>query len=130
MKQTGEEYRHKNKKRLQRYFQKHLSEGKKRITALLDGDVYQALIDHKDKEGISINKAVEDAMRVVYLDVIQTDIPEQAGKTDVIALMAGHRANGLSWPDVADALNNQGVTTARGGAWTGPNCQAFYSRNK
>ena len=62
---------------------------------------------------------------------IHTEIPAPAPeKASILERMAKYRAAGDSWPVVADKLNDQGITTARGSAWSKANAQTFYSRNK
>ena len=67
-------------------------------------------------------------------DPAQTPAPtlaqdQAADKPDVLEIIALHRKAGLTWPKIATALNDDGILTARGGAWTGPNCQTFFKRS-
>jgi len=51
-------------------------------------------------------------------------------KEITIERMARYREASDSWQAIADKLNDHGIPTAKGGAWTKANAQAFYSRNK
>ncbi len=67
MVQSGEDYRFKNRKRLQKYYQKHLQEGKKRITALLSAEAYQCIQEQQqEREDVSISALVDEAVRVAF----------------------------------------------------------------
>ena len=51
-------------------------------------------------------------------------------KKITIERMARYREASDSWQAIADKLNDHDIPTAKGGAWTKANAQAFYSRNK
>lgn len=51
-------------------------------------------------------------------------------KKTTIERMAKYREASNSWQAIADKLNAHNIPTAKGGAWTKANAQAFYSRNK
>jgi hypothetical protein len=61
-KQTGRDYRAKNRARLQRYYKRQAESGKRRISALLSGDIYFLLINEKNKTGSTISDIVEAAL--------------------------------------------------------------------
>ena len=61
-KKTGTEYREKNRVRLQRYYERQTASGKRRISALLSGDIYNLIINEKNKTGASISDIVEAAV--------------------------------------------------------------------
>lgn len=61
-KQTGTVYREKNRIRLQRYYERQAASGKRRISALLSGNVYNLIINEKNKTGASISDIVEAAV--------------------------------------------------------------------
>lgn len=61
-KQTGRDYRAKNRARLKRYYKRQAESGKRRISALLSGDIYFLLINEKNKTGSTISDIVEAAL--------------------------------------------------------------------
>lgn len=147
------------KVRQARFFEKQKASGKRFLSALVLSSTYDQLCRIRDKsiksgnpknlgtildELLSGSKPDEKPKRAIV--EIQTEIPapaadpaqtpaptlaqdQAADKPDVIKIMAEHRAAGQTWPAIATALNEQGILTARGGAWTGPNCQTFFKRS-
>lgn len=145
------------KARQVRFFEKQKAEGKKFLSAMVSASTYDYLCRIRDKPlqsgspknlgdvldelltGSKPDQAQDPKPAIVE---IQTEIPapapdqaqaadqaqDQADKPDVLEIIALHRDSGLTWPAIAKELNSQGILTARGGAWTGPNCQTFFKR--
>ena len=61
-KKTGAEYREKNRIRLQRYHERQAASGKRRISALLSGDIYNLIMNEKNKTGATISDIIENAI--------------------------------------------------------------------
>jgi len=78
MVQSGEEYREKNRKRLQRFYEKQRQQDKKRISALVSGEAYNFLMEAKDKTGDSMSTLIDQAVLKVY----RTDTTNAQVKAD------------------------------------------------
>ena len=61
-KQTGAKYREKNRIRLQRYYERQAASGKRRISAILSGDIYNLIKNEKNKTGATISDIIEAAV--------------------------------------------------------------------
>jgi hypothetical protein len=125
MVQTGEEYRYKNRKRLQKYYQKHLQEGKKRITALLSAEAYQAIQEQQKQREVSISALVNEAIMTAFVGVDGSDGSRDADLIRIYESLPG-RENAQAR---ADALNAAGVPV-KGGVWTKKNAGDLYRAAK
>lgn len=65
-KQTGAEYREKNRIRLQRHYERQAAAGKKRVSALVSDEAYRLLTDQKAQSGESFSSLINQAVLVVY----------------------------------------------------------------
>jgi hypothetical protein len=65
-KQTGAEYREKNRIRLQRFYEKQAASGKKRISALISDGIHGHMMDEKTRTGMSISEIIESALNQRY----------------------------------------------------------------
>lgn len=65
-KQTGSEYREKNRIRLQRFYERQAASGKKRISALIPDGIHGHMMDEKDRTGMSISEIIESALNQRY----------------------------------------------------------------
>jgi hypothetical protein len=65
-KQTGKDYRAKNRARLKKFYTRQAASGKKRISALLSGDAYSLLLREKEKTGATISDIVQTALSAAY----------------------------------------------------------------
>jgi len=65
-KQTGSEYREKNRIRLQRFYERQAASGKRRISALISDTTHGHLMAEKDKTGMSISEIIERALSQRY----------------------------------------------------------------
>ncbi|MCF8076381.1 MAG: hypothetical protein K9K87_09490 [Desulfotignum sp.] len=99
-KQTGAEYREKNRIRLQRFYEKQAASGKKRISALVSDGIHGHLMAEKDRTGMSISEIIEAALSQRYGGQEVTHFNEST---------AGH--DGI--PDVDDV--SEDYLTAYGG---------------
>lgn len=68
MSQSGDQYRKKNRIRLQRYYKKQAAAGKKRVSALVSEDVHHLLMDEKKKRGSSLSSLIENSVMLAYGD--------------------------------------------------------------
>jgi hypothetical protein len=66
MVQSGDDYREKNKIRLQRFYERHKKQGKKRLSALVTDEAYQLLTDKKEHTGASMSTLVDRAVILAY----------------------------------------------------------------
>jgi hypothetical protein len=66
MVQSGDEYREKNRLRLQRFYEKQKRQGKKRVSALVSDEAYQLLTDQKEQSGESMSTLIDQAVMVAY----------------------------------------------------------------
>jgi len=137
------------KARQARFFEKQKASGKRFLSALVSSSTYDQLCRIRDKSIKSGNpKNLGEILDALLsgskpepkpkkaIVEIQTEIPAPApdpaqapAPLDVLETMALHRKAGLTWAAIATALNDEGIKTARGGAWTGPNCQTFFKRS-
>jgi hypothetical protein len=62
MVQSGDEYREKNRIRLQRYYERQTAAGKKRVSALISDKAYTLLENEKNQTGVSISQLIEQAV--------------------------------------------------------------------
>ncbi len=77
MVQSGDEYRAGNRKRLQKYYNKHLQEGKKRITALLSAEAYQCIQEQQEqREDVSISALVDEAIVTAFGGKVVEPFPQ------------------------------------------------------
>lgn len=65
-KQTGAEYREKNRIRLQRYYEKQAATGKKRISAIISDGTHGHIMAEKDRTGMSLSEILESALNQRY----------------------------------------------------------------
>jgi hypothetical protein len=66
VKQTGSEYREKNRIRLQRFYERQAASGKRRISALVSDETHGHLMAEKDRTGMSISEIIEAALNQRY----------------------------------------------------------------
>jgi len=145
------------KARQARFFEKQKASGKRFLSALVSSSTYDQLCRIRDKSIKSGNPKTLGEILDALLSGSksdqkpkrapvepQTEIPapapdpaqaptlvqDQADKPDVIKIMAEHRDAGRTWAAIAKELNSQGIKSARGGAWTGANCQTYFNRSK
>lgn len=62
---------------------------------------------------------------------IQAEIPApKMDKAEILEIIKSYHDAGATWGTIAEQLNGQGLTTARGKTWAKANAQTFYTRNK
>jgi hypothetical protein len=131
-----------------KFFEKKKSEGKRFLSAMVSASTYDNLCRLRDNSiqsgspknlGEVLDELLSGSQPKQAIVETQTEIPapaqtlaqdQAADKPDTIKIIAAHRAAGQTWPAIAKELNSQGILTARGGAWTGPNCQTFFKRSQ
>jgi hypothetical protein len=129
MVQSGDEYRAGNRKRLQKYYSKHLQEGKKRITALLSAEAYQCIQEQQEqREDVSISALVDEAVRVAFGGNIREILPQSEPDTadrdaELIRIYESIPGRGNAQAR-ADALNAAGVPVK--GVWNKKNAGDLY----
>jgi len=104
-KQTGSEYREKNRIRLQRFYEKQAASGKKRISALISDTMHGHLMDEKDKTGMSISEIIERALSQRYDPQEMTNFNESSVGHDGIPDVddvSGDYLTAYGGPDPAD----------------------------
>jgi hypothetical protein len=92
MVQSGDDYREKNRLRLQRFYEKQKRQGKKRVSALVSDEAYQLLTDQKEQSGESMSTLIDQAVMVAYGDQDILDVDDVSA--DFLAAYSG--------PDPAD----------------------------
>jgi len=66
MVQSGDDYREKNKIRLNRFYERQKKQGKKRLSALVTDKAYELLMVHKKQTGHSMSTLVDRAVMLAY----------------------------------------------------------------
>jgi hypothetical protein len=128
MVQSGDEYRAGNRKRLQKYYSKHLQEGKKRITALLSAEAYQCIQEQQQGREVSISALVDEAVRVAFGKASLTTVSEPVHEltdrdAELIRIYESIPGRGNAQAR-ADALNAAGVPVK--GVWNKKNAGDLY----
>jgi hypothetical protein len=98
-KQTGSEYREKNRIRLQRFYDRQAASGKKRVSALVSDEAYRLLTDQKEQSGESMSTLIDQAVRVAYG---QQGIPDIMSDEAYALLMDAKEHTGESMPVLID----------------------------
>jgi hypothetical protein len=153
MVQSGDEYREKNRKRVQRFFDKQMEAGKRRITAMISGEAYERLLEARE-QGYTLSAAVDLAIKgkspgEALADLIPLIKAARKRGHDVDAIMRGLAerdpvtVEDLSDRDAdliriyeslpgpknaqarADALNEAGLPV-KGGVWNKKNAGDLY----
>jgi len=91
MVQSGDDYREKNRKRLQRFYERQKAEGKKRLSILLSANAYIKLRSDRDSTGKTLNAIIENAIleygadsnTVQVSDDIHSRLMDEKDKTGV-----------------------------------------------
>jgi hypothetical protein len=98
-KQTGSEYREKNRIRLQRFYERQAASGKKRVSALVSDEAYRLLADQKEQSGESMSTLIDQAVMVAYG---QQGIPDIMSDEAYALLMDAKEHIGESMPMLID----------------------------
>jgi hypothetical protein len=77
-KNTGKDYREKNRIRLQRHYERQAAAGKKRVTAVIPGETHGLLMAEKEKKGLTISEIIEAALLERYKDLKGTSQEAEA----------------------------------------------------
>ncbi len=98
-KQTGSEYREKNRIRLQRFYDRQAASGKKRVSALVADEAYRLLTDQKEQSGESMSTLIDQAVMVAYGE---QGIPDIMSDEAYALLMDAKEHTGESMPMLID----------------------------
>lgn len=113
MVQSGDAYRKKNRKRLQRFYERQKAKGKKRISLLLSANAYTKLRSDRDNTGSTLNAIVEKAILEYGSDSNTVQVSDDVSRR----LKAEKDRTGMSSEIIEAALNQrhggQGVTQSR-----------------
>lgn len=96
-KQTGAEYREKNRIRLQRHYERQAAAGKKRVSALVSDEVYRLLTEQKEQSGESFSSLIDHAVLVAYGKQGIPDVEDVS--EDYLAAYGGPDPTGTPAPD-------------------------------
>jgi hypothetical protein len=114
MVQSGDAYRKKNRKRLQRFYERQKAEGKKRVSLLLSANAYTKLRSDRDNTGSTLNAIVEKALLEYGSDSNTVQVSGDISRR----LKAEKDRTGMSISEIIEAALNQlydgqGVTQSR-----------------
>jgi hypothetical protein len=101
--QSGNEYREKNRKRLQRFYERQKAEGKKRISILLSANAYAKLRADRDNTRSTLNAIVENAI----LEYGSDSNTVQVSGDIYNRLMAEKDKTGVSVSEIVETALNQ-----------------------
>jgi hypothetical protein len=93
-KMTGKDYRAKNRIRLQRHYERQAAAGKKRVTAVVSGEIHGFLMTEKEKKGLTISEIIEAALLERYKDLYGT-----SQEAETVQPEMGHGPAGTAAPD-------------------------------
>lgn len=119
----------KTKARQLKFIEKQKAAGKRTLTAIVSGETYDRVSRHRDA---AIRAGEKKSLGEVLDELLygNTATGQDQDKSNVIKIMAGYRAAGDTWQDVADKLNARDIKTARAKEWTKSNAGATYRRGK
>jgi hypothetical protein len=121
-KQTGSEYREKNRIRLQRFYERQAASGKKRVSAQVSDEAYRLLTNQKEQSGESMSTLIDQAVMVAYG---QQGIPDIMSDEAYALLMDAKEHTGDSLPMLIDravmaAYGTQDILDVDDTAWSEP----------
>jgi hypothetical protein len=93
-KNTGKDYREKNRIRLQRHYERQAAAGKKRVTAVIPGETHGLLMAEKEKTGLPISEIIEAALLERYKDLNGT-----SQKAEAVQPEMGHASAETAAPE-------------------------------
>lgn len=113
-KQTGSDYRAKNRARLQKFYKRQAASGRKRISALISGDIYELLIKEKIETGATISEIIEQAVARQYRPRKPTPSSEKTPKKkapdpETPQPVADTPATGIITPSQMDLFQKDGT---------------------
>jgi hypothetical protein len=77
-KNTGKDYREKNRIRLQRHYARQAAAGKKRVSAVIPGETHGLLMAEKEKTGLPVSEIIEAALLERYKELNGTSQKAEA----------------------------------------------------
>ncbi len=92
-KNTGKDYREKNRIRLQRHYARQAAAGKKRVSAVIPGETHGLLMAEKEKTGLPISEIIEAALLERYKDLKGTSQKAEAVQPEMGHAPAGTAAS-------------------------------------
>jgi hypothetical protein len=93
-KNTGKDYRAKNRIRLQRHYERQAAAGKKRVSAVIPGETHELLMVEKEKTGSTISEIIEAALREKF-----KDSGNALQEAETVQPERGHEPAGTAAPD-------------------------------
>lgn len=105
MVQSGDDYRKKNRIRLQRFYEKQKKQGKKRVSALVSDEAYRLLTGEKEQTGESMSMLIDRAVTAAFGHPDIPNIDDPVFSEDFITNFEGPGQDGIPFEDIESDIS-------------------------